>query len=206
MDRARSRWRPPPSSARALWIVPVTLGLGWLHGSRRAGTARRASRPWFILGFVAIAAVTTLLPALRPAGHLVAEIAKRALVLTLFLVGAGLSRDALRQVGARPLVLGLALWLGIASASLAAVRPFRSTSDALLGLAPLPRRASGARLDRVRLLVTTSCSSATDRCRDLRSPSGGSIALPGATGSPAGPRGVVECLGNSRSAGTQAPR
>ena len=108
--------------ARALWIVPVTLGLGWLQGARGAGTAGRASRPWFILGFVAIAAATTLAPALRPAGHLVAEIAKRALVLTLFLIGAGLSRDALRQVGVRPLVLGVALWLGIASASLAALR------------------------------------------------------------------------------------
>ena len=62
------------------------------------------------------------MPALRPAGHLVAELAKRALVLTLFLIGAGLSRAALRQVGARPLVLGLALWLGIATASLAALR------------------------------------------------------------------------------------
>ena len=28
--------------ARALWIVPVTLGLGWVRGSRGAGTTRRA--------------------------------------------------------------------------------------------------------------------------------------------------------------------
>lgn len=61
-------------------------------------------------------------PWVRRSGIGDATLAKRALVLTLFLVGAGLSRDALRQVGARPLVLGVALWLGIASASLAALR------------------------------------------------------------------------------------
>ena len=108
--------------ARALWIVPVTLGLGLLQGSRGENAVRRPSRPWFILGFLVVAAVTTLLPALRPAGHVVAEVAKRALVLTLFLVGAGLSRSALRQVGARPLLHGMALWLGIASVSLGALR------------------------------------------------------------------------------------
>jgi uncharacterized integral membrane protein (TIGR00698 family) len=109
--------------ARALWIVPVTLLLGALAARRGAAGARsRARRPWFILGFLAAAAVVTALPALRPAGHLVAEAARRLLVLTLFLLGLGLSRDALRRVGARPLAMGVLLWLAARTATLGALR------------------------------------------------------------------------------------
>jgi uncharacterized integral membrane protein (TIGR00698 family) len=108
--------------ARALWIVPVTLGLGAVE-RRRGGAERRSARPpWFILGFVAMAAVTTYAPVLRPAGHLVAAIASRALVVTLFLIGLGLSRESLRTVGARPLLLGTALWIAMATGTLAAIR------------------------------------------------------------------------------------
>jgi hypothetical protein len=44
--------------------------------------------------------------------------------VTLFLIGANLTAPALRQVGARPLVLGVALWVAVAGASLAAVAGF----------------------------------------------------------------------------------
>jgi uncharacterized membrane protein YadS len=43
-------------------------------------------------------------------------------VLTLFLIGAGLSRDALRAVGAKPIALGALLWAAIATLSLVAIR------------------------------------------------------------------------------------
>lgn len=108
--------------ARALWIVPLGLALGWAR-TRGAGEARRAPpRPWFILGFVAVAALATWAPALRPAGAVIAAGARRAMVLTLFLVGAGLSRPALRQVGARPLLMGSVLWVAVSAAVLAALR------------------------------------------------------------------------------------
>ena len=114
--------------ARALWIVPLTLGLGWLVALRRrqadpeAGAGAPVKKPWFIGGFLAMAAVVTWIPALHGAGHLVAAAAHRLLVLALFLIGAGLSRQALRDVGARPFVQGLLLWLTVASLGLAAVR------------------------------------------------------------------------------------
>jgi uncharacterized integral membrane protein (TIGR00698 family) len=105
--------------ARALWIVPLTLALGLIV---HRGGARNAPRPWFILGFVAAAALTTAVPALRPAGRLVAAVARQALVVTLFLIGAGMSREALRAVGPRSLLHGTALWLMVAGGTLAAVR------------------------------------------------------------------------------------
>jgi uncharacterized integral membrane protein (TIGR00698 family) len=109
--------------ARALWIVPVTLGLGFLERRRRGSAGQRAARPpWFILGFLLAAAATTYLPALRPAGQLVAAVARQAMVVTLCLVGLGLSRDGLRAVGARPLLLGVMLWVAAAAGTLVAVK------------------------------------------------------------------------------------
>lgn len=108
--------------ARALWIVPLVLALGWARRRRSPAARASAPRPWFILGFVVAAALVTWAPALRPAGGLVAAAARRAMVLTLFLVGAGLSRPALRQVGARPLVLGGLLWLAVSLTVLGALK------------------------------------------------------------------------------------
>jgi uncharacterized integral membrane protein (TIGR00698 family) len=109
--------------ARALWIVPVTLVLGLVERARSGGRATRPGPfPWFILGFVAVAALTTYLPALRPAGVLVAEGARRALVATLFLIGLGISRASLRTVGARPLLMGVALWVAMGAGTLVAIR------------------------------------------------------------------------------------
>lgn len=48
-------------------------------------------------------------------------VARQALVLTLFLVGTGLTRDVLRRVGIRPLAQGVVLWLLVSSVTLAAI-------------------------------------------------------------------------------------
>jgi uncharacterized integral membrane protein (TIGR00698 family) len=107
---------------RALWIVPVTLAIGmwWNRGGDGTG-AGKAKRPWFILGFLLAAALVTWIPALKPAGHAVFVGAQRSLVLTLFLIGCGLSREALRTVGRRPLIQGFFLWLAMGSGTLAAI-------------------------------------------------------------------------------------
>jgi uncharacterized integral membrane protein (TIGR00698 family) len=102
--------------ARAAWIAPAVLLVGWRRG-RRGG----AVLPWFIAGFVAAAALRTLLPALEPLWDALAGAARRLLVLVLFLVGAGMGRDALRAVGARPLAHGVLLWLIVGSATLLGV-------------------------------------------------------------------------------------
>ena len=119
--------------ARALWIVPMTLGLGYLVASRRrkaeaagealeAEDALSAKKPWFIAGFLLVAALVTWIPGLQAPGHYVAMGAHHVLVLTLFFIGAGLSREALRSVGFRPFLQGLILWLTVAPLGLWAVR------------------------------------------------------------------------------------
>ena len=109
--------------ARALWIIPVTLVVGAVHARRHGGAAGRgaAKRPWFILGFLAAAALVTLVPALQEAGHAVASVARRALVVTLFLIGVNLTPAALRAVGVRPLVQGVVLWVVVSAATLGAI-------------------------------------------------------------------------------------
>lgn len=107
--------------ARALWIIPLTLVLARVWKVEQGTGSAKPKRPWFILGFVLVAALVTFVPALQAAGKLVQTAARQVLVATLFLVGAGVSRDALKQVGVRPLILGVVLWAIVASATLAAI-------------------------------------------------------------------------------------
>jgi uncharacterized integral membrane protein (TIGR00698 family) len=108
--------------ARALWIVPVALIIGLLKRNPAvSGETGKAKKPWFILGFLIAAALVTWVPALQPFGHIVEQVAKRTLVLTLFFIGLGLSKATLKQVGYRPLILGVTLWALVASVTLAAV-------------------------------------------------------------------------------------
>jgi uncharacterized integral membrane protein (TIGR00698 family) len=109
--------------ARALWIVPLALGAAALQ-RRYAGPTegKRPPLPWFI-GFFLLAAVTrSVLPAsTHGALDLAAQLARRGLVVTLFLIGAGLTRATLKAVGLRPMLQGVLLWAILGVASLAAV-------------------------------------------------------------------------------------
>ncbi len=109
--------------ARALWIVPLTLVLAKLWKRERGEGPQAAPRlPWFIGGFVAVAAAFTWLPRLHEAGATVAAAGRQLLVASLFLVGAQVSRQALKAVGPRPLLLGVVLWVLVAGATLLAVQ------------------------------------------------------------------------------------
>ncbi len=97
--------------ARALWIVPLTIGFGFLQKKNKNAAAASPRRPWFILGFLLMAALMTWVPDLQPAGHWIELAARKGLVLTLFLIGANLSRATLKQVGFRPFLQGFVLWV-----------------------------------------------------------------------------------------------
>jgi uncharacterized integral membrane protein (TIGR00698 family) len=108
--------------ARALWIVPLTVAIAWWHSRAGGDTARgKAKRPWFIAGFLLAAALATYVPGLSEAGEGLARVARQALVVTLFFIGANLTRASLAPVGFRPLLLGIALWALVASSTLGAI-------------------------------------------------------------------------------------
>lgn len=107
--------------ARALWIVPMVFAVQAVYNRDAAsetGEKPKRKYPWFILGFLLMAAVMTWVPELKPIGHGIEMIARRLLVLTLFLIGTNLTREALRAVGVKPLLQGVTLWLLVAGFSL----------------------------------------------------------------------------------------
>lgn len=111
--------------ARALWILPVALAIGFMAGRSMAGEAGAKPKmkfPWFISAFLLIAALFTFLPVLQGMGEMVSFAAKRGMVLVLFLIGSTLSFAAIKSVGWRPLALGVVLWVLAASATLGVIQ------------------------------------------------------------------------------------
>jgi uncharacterized integral membrane protein (TIGR00698 family) len=114
--------------ARALWIVPLALATAAvkrrraLKGSTSGGSGARVQFPWFILFFVLAALANTYLPALPSATKTFFTLGKLGLTATLFLIGSGISRSTLKEVGWRPLLLGVLLWLGVGLTSLYFIR------------------------------------------------------------------------------------
>lgn len=102
---------------RALWIVPLTIGTALAF--RRRST--RVTLPWFILFFLLAAVTRTYVSAPTVVWDVLVRIARTGLTVTLFLIGASLSRRSLAAVGVRPLILGVVLWLVISCAGLWAV-------------------------------------------------------------------------------------
>jgi len=102
---------------RALWIVPLTLATAFFFKRKSA----RVAIPWFIGWFVVASVIRTYVPAPPEVWSTLTTIARLGLTVTLFLIGAGLSRKSIAAVGARPLILGVILWIVISSVSLFAV-------------------------------------------------------------------------------------
>ncbi len=66
----------------------------------------------------------TLLPHMSQVWNGVAAVARQGLVVTLFLIGAGLTKEVLRNVGIYPLLQGVILWLIVGTATLLALLLF----------------------------------------------------------------------------------
>lgn len=85
--------------ARALWIIPVSLGTAVLiHSKQRVGL------PWFIGLFILAALAHIFLPAWRSSFAALDHLGKTGLAITIFLIGASLSPYTLKKVDSRPLL------------------------------------------------------------------------------------------------------
>jgi uncharacterized integral membrane protein (TIGR00698 family) len=103
--------------ARALWIVPLSLATAVVTKSKA-----RVQWPWFILFFGLAAVANTYLHGLQPICPMLAHLGVTGLTVTLFLIGTGLSKATLREVGIRPLLQGVLLWAIVGLASLEFIR------------------------------------------------------------------------------------
>ena len=101
---------------RALWIIPLAFVTSFLFKSK----GQKVSIPWFIFFFILAMVVNTYLLAGAPqVGQIINHIARKGLTITLFFIGASLSRDVLKSVGVKPLVQGVLLWMVISLGPLA---------------------------------------------------------------------------------------
>lgn len=101
---------------RALWIMPCVFMTAAFRRSEQ-----KVQLPLFIIGFVAAAAIRTALPQFQSAWGALAAIARQLLVVTLFLIGSGLTKSVFKQVGIRPLAQGIILWATVSTLTLAAI-------------------------------------------------------------------------------------
>ncbi len=99
---------------RALWIIPLAIATMFIFRDKTA----KISIPWFIFIFVLAMVVNTYvaLPAWFVSSMV--WIAKRGMVVTLFLIGASLSIASIRSVGVKPLLQAVLLWIVISVSSL----------------------------------------------------------------------------------------
>lgn len=103
--------------ARALWIVPLAVATAAVKKSKA-----RIQWPWFILYFCLAAVMNTYVPFAANLYHAFSRLGTDGLTVTLFLIGTGLSRKTIREVGARPMMQGVLLWAVMAVGTLWAIR------------------------------------------------------------------------------------
>lgn len=103
--------------ARALWIVPMSIGTSLVHKSKA-----RVRWPWFIVLFCLAAVANTYLSTFQAVYPAMRHLGLIGLTVTLYLIGTGLSRKTLQAVGVRPLLQGVLLWIIVATGSLALIR------------------------------------------------------------------------------------
>jgi uncharacterized integral membrane protein (TIGR00698 family) len=115
--------------ARALWIAPLALAtaaikhnVSALRGELEGRGTPRIKLPWFILFFCLAAILNTYLPVISYFSHSLFAFGRLGLTATLFLIGTGISRATLKEVGWRPLLQGILLWLTVGITSLYFIR------------------------------------------------------------------------------------
>jgi uncharacterized integral membrane protein (TIGR00698 family) len=119
---------------RTLMIIPITLALAAWAGHRIASQAPGAADvrvarvrrrvnvfrlvPWFLIGFVVVAAINSL--GLIPAAAHPQLSAVSVFLITVALSAIGLSTDlaGFRRAGAKPLIMGACLWIIVSATSL----------------------------------------------------------------------------------------
>ncbi len=95
---------------RAMWIIPYTAVAGVFMRSDE-----KASIPLFIVGFLLAALINTYMPSFSSTWELINSAAKQLLVVTLFLIGSGLSLSVLKQAGIKPFLMAITLWVIVSS-------------------------------------------------------------------------------------------
>ncbi len=100
--------------ARALWIIPIAFLSTFLFKNKN----NRVIIPYFIGLFILAMMANSYFTIVQLYSKYLVAISRTGLTITLFLIGSGLSKEAIQTVGIKPLFLGVVLWLIISITSL----------------------------------------------------------------------------------------
>lgn len=114
---------------RTLMIVPITLVIAFVmsaqarkgdaeHRTESIGSSIMRTFPWFILGFLAAALITTFLPVPGAVTHALAVTGKFFIVMAMAGIGMKTDLSHLIKNGLKPLTLGLICWIVVSVVSL----------------------------------------------------------------------------------------
>lgn len=102
---------------RALWIIPISIATTFFFKQKES----KVKIPWFIFFFILAMIVNTVFNLPLGFTSFITMLSKRGMTVTLFLIGSGLSIKTIKTVGAKPLILGVTLWIVIGVASLVTI-------------------------------------------------------------------------------------
>lgn len=99
---------------RALWIIPLAFATMFIFRDKTG----KVSIPWFIFLFVLAMVINTYVQLPQAFVDVMVWIARRGMVVTLFMIGASLTIKMMKSVGVKPLLLAVLLWVVICVSSL----------------------------------------------------------------------------------------
>jgi uncharacterized integral membrane protein (TIGR00698 family) len=114
---------------RALWIIPLSLVTAWYERKHHVDSHAKIKIPYFIFLFIVAIFINSYFPfqltwqaqSINVYQQLYL-LGKKGLVITLFLIGSGLSIKTIKSVGFKPVLQGVLLWLFISITSLLVIK------------------------------------------------------------------------------------
>ncbi len=110
--------------SRALWIVPVTFIISYFVKRTRGRESGAITYPWFILGFLTMAGLFSFFSSLETFKEPISNLARTGFSLSLFLVGTTFSIENLKNVGFKPMIHGVSVWILVSILSLYFIKTF----------------------------------------------------------------------------------
>lgn len=106
---------------RALWIMPIALLFSYFS---RGAHREKIPLPWFIIGFITLSMIFTFIDLPGNLKGIITNTAKGGFSITLLLIGLSFDMKKLRDVGMKPLIFGMGLWIIVSIVSLLAIQIF----------------------------------------------------------------------------------
>jgi len=105
---------------RALWIIPVSFVTSFIFKNK----SNKVALPWFIFLFILAMIINSIFVLPTVLTTTIVLIARKCLTLSLFFIGASLTITVLRNVGVRPMIQGVVIWIIISVVSLSYILNF----------------------------------------------------------------------------------